>query len=117
MEFKNGDKKIWRRPYPPNWAFFERHLAYQFQKWDLATNQIDRTPLLQRDLAEFLAFQYRDENNPPIKMTLIKETAMWPPPNEWGFVRSNEKTMHWVENPIFIYDLVEKKFLTVATTL
>ena len=36
IKFKDGTVQIWQRPYPPNWDFFERHLAYSFQKWDLA---------------------------------------------------------------------------------
>lgn len=109
ITFKDGQTATWRRPYPPNWDFFERHLAYNFQKWDLAANYLDTRGPLWQDLADFIQHRYWDDTNPPVTITLIKSTAKWPPPNESGYVRSDERQLQWSDHNVFVYHVEEKR--------
>lgn len=111
ITFQSGRVATWRRPYPPNWDFFERHLAYNFQKWDLASNYLDQRGPLWVDLAEYIQNLYSDPGNPPIVISLVRETADWMPPNETGFVfHENEiNHLHWRDQRVFAYHVAEKR--------
>lgn len=113
ITFKDGTTATWRRPYPPNWSFFERHLAYNFQKWDLASNYLETPNLLWHDLAMYMQRLYWNEKNPPETISLVRSTANWPPPNETGYVRSDESLLNWSDHPIFTYHVSEKRMVAL----
>jgi hypothetical protein len=107
--FKDGHTATWQRPYPPNWDFFARHLSYSFQKWDLAANYLDEKGPLQRDLANYIQRLYWSDSNPPVTITLIRAMAKWPPPNETGYVRSDERMLQWTDHVVFTYHVNEQR--------
>lgn len=108
--FKNGDKKTWQRPYPPNWDFFDRHLAYHFQKWDLASNYLEWKDILWRDLEQFIEKKYSNPTNPPASIALVRSQADWPPPHEYGYVMHEDSELKWRDQVIFTYVVTEKRF-------
>src|SRR5262249_36966204 len=107
--FKDGTKTIWKRPYPPNWDFFPRHLAYNFQKWDLAANYLDNRSPLWQDLANYIQKIYWNDTNPPETITLVKASAKWPPPNESGYVGHADSELQWWSRNVFVYHVTEKR--------
>lgn len=107
--FKNGQTSVWQRPYPPNWDFFARHLSYSFQKWDLAANYLDSPGPIRKDLANYIQHRYWNDANPPVTITLVKSKAKWPPPNESGFVQSDEGLLQWWDQVLFVYHVDEKR--------
>ncbi len=111
IKFKDGSVKTWQRPYSPNWDFFERHLSYSFQKWDLASNYLESRGPLWGDLAHYLQEQYStgDPANPPEVITFIRATANWPPPNETGYARSDEKLLQWTDRTVFVYHVSDQR--------
>lgn len=110
IQFKDGTQKVWRRPYPPNWDFFARHLAYSFQKWDLASNYLDAPGPLWLDLVHFIEWLYREEPSPPQKIILIRSMGNWPEPAESGDPRQDENLLQWVDTTVFAYDVVNQRF-------
>jgi hypothetical protein len=109
ITFKDGSHKIWQRPYPPNWDFFARHLSYSFQKWDLASNYLESRGPLWDDLAHYLQRLYANPSNPPEIITFMRSTANWPPPNETGYVRSDERLLQWTDQPVFTYHVTDQR--------
>lgn len=113
ITFKDGTSTTWRRPYPTNWDFFGRHLAYHFQKWDLASNYLD-TPglkhLLWSDLGSYLQKTYWSEANPPKSIRFIRSSAEIPPPNEKGDVGLDHDPaqLKWVESVAYLYTVPER---------
>jgi hypothetical protein len=110
ITFANGDRQTWRRPYPPNWDFFPRHLCYHFQKWDLAAEYFERPgigPLLWRDLAHYLAVRYHDDANPPVAMSLVRSEAEIPPPRPTGYagVEHDPGQLAWQDKVLFTSQL------------
>lgn len=108
--FKDGSTKIWRRPYPPNWSFFERHLSYNFQKWDLASNYLQIPGLLWPDLAAYLQRIYWNDANPPETIKFISSRATWPPPHETGYIGHDDSELKWEDHVLFTYLVNEKRF-------
>lgn len=106
---RDGQTVSWMRPYPPNWDFFARHLSYSFQKWDLAANYLDNRGPLWQDLANYIQRKYWSDENPPVTIMLVKSTAVWPPPNETGYVRSDERLLQWSDKTLFTYHVAEKR--------
>jgi hypothetical protein len=111
VEFRSGRTVSWRRPYPPNWDFFERHLSYSFQKWDLASNYLDQKGPLWNDLESYVQRLYWDDANPPIIVSLVRETADWMPPNETGYAFHEDEQEHlqWRDRRLFTYHVAEKR--------
>lgn len=110
ITFKDGRMITWQRPYPPNWDFFERHLAYNFQKWDLATDYIEEKGLLWPDLAHFIEYRFRDEKNPPEIITFIRTKAKIPDPNPIGYVMHDPSEFEWGRFIVFTYHVSTGKF-------
>lgn len=116
VEMEDGQVIQWQRPYPPNWDFFERHLVYHFQKWDLATQQLDQYPGLWLDLAEFLERGYRRTGYQPRVIRWLRSTAKRPPPPASGpvFLGSpleRDSRLEWVDRVVFIYDYRTRRFV------
>jgi hypothetical protein len=109
VRFKDGSQKVWRRPYPPNWDFFPRHLSYSFQKWDLASNYLGAPGPLWYDLANYIQRIYWDDANPPEQIVFIRSIGDWPPPNESGYVGPDESQLKWVDHQLFVYSVAEKR--------
>lgn len=112
ITLKDGTVVSWQRPYPPNWNFFERHLAYNFQKWDLASNYLTASEVLWKDLAEYLIRIYStDVKNPPVSVSFIRITADVPPPNPTGYVQFNPSRLLWTEHVLFKYDAMKREIV------
>jgi hypothetical protein len=111
--FRNGQSKRWRRPYSPNWNFFERHLAYNFQKWDLVSDNLDHKSGLWDSLDQYLlkTNQDPDGTNPIREIQFIRSYAPWPPPNPTGYVGGETKDLRWTDQVLFRYDASTKQFL------
>jgi len=105
--FKDGTKSSWKRPYPPNWDFFQRHLSYNYQKWDLAGNHLEESNDLREDLAKYVTRLYWNDQNPPIIIKVVKSTANWPPPSETGYVQP-DVTGNWVDYVLSIHLVPQK---------
>jgi hypothetical protein len=110
VKLQSGEVKIWQRPYPPNWDFFERHLSYNFQKWDLASNYLERKDLLWDDLAHYIQRLYENELDPPTKIKLVRSRAAWPPPHPTGYVRSDLNELKWQDVTLFTFDVPTQRF-------
>jgi hypothetical protein len=111
ITFKDGTQKTWKRPYPPHWDFFPRHLAYQFQKWDLASNYLEQpvlSSLLWADLAGYLTRIYDSPSNPPEKIEFFRSRADIPPPLETGYVQPDLAHVHWDDQLIHTYFVSER---------
>ena len=108
ITFRDGKKATWERPYPPNWDFFQRHLSYNYQKWDLAAGYLEDLNDLRVDLAVHVARLYWNETNPPVILKLIRSTANWPPPHETGYVQHDVSELNWVDVVILSYNVPEK---------
>jgi hypothetical protein len=111
IAFHDGSMTTWRRPYPPNWDFFERHLAYNYQKWDLAAKYLDQRGPLWDDLAHYIEHRYHNEQNPPEVIALVLEMADWQPPNEtgWAFHENEEASLKWNERRLFTYHVADQR--------
>jgi hypothetical protein len=109
--FKNGQTETWRRPYPPKWGFFERHLAYNFQKWDLVTNNLDFKSGLWDSLVQYLINEYQTPSNPVVEIQFIRSFAPWPKPNPSGYVGGNTEDLKWKNRVLFIYDAKDQHYL------
>jgi hypothetical protein len=115
VQFQDGSTQTWRRPYPPNWDFFARHLAYNFQKWDLAANYLESNDNLRLDLAHYVERIYcpgdglTNATNPCQTIRLIRSNANWPPPKESGWVGGEESDLHWIDRTLFVYNVKEKR--------
>jgi hypothetical protein len=110
IEFKDGRKNFWVRPYPENWAFFQRHLAYNWQKFDLAGHNLDR-PDLYEDVADFISRKFSNDQNPPKTVRLYREEAPLPPPKPSGDAWPTEREIHWRDVLLFTYSVAEKRFI------
>jgi hypothetical protein len=110
ITFQDGTHATWRRPYPPNWAFFERHLAYHFQRWDLATTRLEQPGVLWPDLVAFIERLYHNDRNPPVEIALVREFAYWPPPKKSGYVMPELSDLEWSELMLFRYDVKARRF-------
>jgi hypothetical protein len=111
ITFRDGTKKSWQRPYPPNWDFFPRHLAYQFQKWDLASDYLEKpglSGLLWADLGAYLGRTFDDPVNPPEKIEFFRARADVPPPNETGYVQPDLSHLQWDDRLIHTYSVRER---------
>jgi hypothetical protein len=111
ITFKDGTKKNWQRPYPPNWDFFPRHLAYQFQKWDLASNYLEQpglSSLLWEDLGSYLTRIYNDPANPPEKIEFFRSRADIPPPLETGYAQPDLSQLQWQTQLVHTYTVQDR---------
>ena len=111
ITYRDGHSETWRRPYPPNWAFFERHLSYNFQKWDLVNAYLDHKSGLWDDLVAYLIKSHQDKNNPVEQVRFLISTAPWPPPNTSGYVGGDTASLNWSDAPIFTYDVQNGRYL------
>lgn len=109
--YKSGKMVIWRRPYATNWNFFQRHLAYNFQKWDLVTNNLDFKSGLWDSLVHYLSKQYEDSANPIAEIQFIRSNAPWPQPNPTGYVGGEISELRWNDRILFTYDAVNRRYL------
>lgn len=110
ITFKDGKKKTWVRPYPENWNFFQRHLAYNWQKLDLAGHNLDRN-VLYKDFADYLKKKFWDETNPPQMIELYRAESKWSDPKPEGYVGPDLENMFWRDVQLFVYNVGEDKFL------
>ena len=110
ITFQDGAKASWKRPYPPNWGFFERHLAYHFQKWDLSGDRLEEKGILWPDLSAFIQRLYWNDQNPPVLIELIREQAPVLPPHETGYAMHDESELSWTDYLVFKYFIREKRF-------
>lgn len=111
----DGTQIIWKRPRSPNWNFFERHEVYHYQKWDLATQQLDSHRGLWLDLAEFLERGYLSAGLKPRSMRWVRSTAPRPPPAQTGslFVGSpheRDARLEWTDRILFEFDYTQRRF-------
>lgn len=103
IQFADGQRVLWTRPYPPNWDFFERHLSYAYSKWDLKTGDLRDQELLWPDLANYLADLYWDYGRaPPRRFELIRSQAPLPPPPAEGDVYPDLEKLPWAEQSLGI---------------
>jgi hypothetical protein len=103
IDFKDGAKTSWHRPYSPNWDFFERHLAYNFQKHDLSARYLERIDTCRRDFVDYVLRLHHNADNPPVRLTLVRSTAGWPKPTaERDLVYDAEK-LTWKDVTIESY--------------
>jgi hypothetical protein len=109
--FRDQRTVLWRRPYPPRWGFFARHLAYNFQKWDLVTNNLDFKSGLWDSLVHYLMKQYQDPANPIIEIQFTRSYAPWPKPNPVGYVGGEAEDLKWIDQVLFKYDTREQRYL------
>jgi hypothetical protein len=79
VTFKDGTQTHWSRPESPNWDFFGRHHASNWQKFDTASNHME-DPRFRADLAAWVAGHLANEANPPERIVLIHHIAPVPPP-------------------------------------
>jgi len=108
IEFKDLTHKIWIRPYPPNWDFFERHLAYNFQKFDLASVYLEKHEFIRRDYCSYVMRLYWSDSNPPKTLTLVRLTADWPKPVPNQPLVYDEKVLKWQRYILARYDVDEE---------
>lgn len=105
IRFRDGHTIPWFRPYPPKWAFFRRHLAYNFQKWDLVGSALDNHTSLWDGLVHFLRVQFDEPGNPVTGIRWVRMRAPWPPPKEQGYVGGEESELVWHDEPVFDWDV------------
>ncbi len=110
LTYKDGKQRTWTRPRAPNWHFFGRHLAYNFQKWDLVANNLDQPMLLWPGLVGYLERAYRDDFNPLVKIEFFREHTDWPPPNPEGWVGPDMSKQEWKKNILFTYWIANKQW-------
>lgn len=108
--FKDGQKKTWVRPYPEKWDFFQRHLAYNWQKFDLAGHNLDH-PLLYDDVADYIKRLFWENENPPVEIKLFRSRAPWPAPKTEGYALPQIKELRWFNDLLFDYRVEENKFV------
>lgn len=100
--YKNGTKRIWQRPYPPNWDFFSRHLSYNWQKLDLAANNLEKR-IVWPDFAKYIERVNQVDNVPITRIDFIRSKAQRPPPNETGYVQHDDSELVWEAETVFSY--------------
>jgi hypothetical protein len=101
---------VWKRTQPVKWDFFQRHEAYNFQKWDLAGHHLDTPSQLYRDLARYIMKRYdRDPANPMLSLQLVRAQADWPPPRESGWVGGEVADLQWKDRVLFTYYVKDGK--------
>jgi hypothetical protein len=80
---RDGSRTRWSRPLPPQWGFFARHHASNWQKLDSASNRME-TPFFWPGLARWAEREFRDDSNPPTQISLYKLVTQTPPPGPDG---------------------------------
>jgi hypothetical protein len=114
LTYRDGKQRKWTRPKAPNWDFFGRHLAYNFQKWDLVSNNLDQPMLLWPGLVGYLERAYRDDFNPLEKIEFVRAHVDWPEPAPTGFVGirriSEANELPWKPNSLFVYWVKQKRW-------
>lgn len=101
----------WWRPYPENWDFFQRHLAYNFQKYDLAANYLLRADFTHKDIAKFIERMFWNDSDPPIRIRLVRMTALWPPfDGKPRWLREHMDSLDWADRTVFVYDVQKERF-------
>ena len=110
IEFKNGTTTRWQRPYPPNCDYFERQHAYNWQKYDTASNHMEDQRLWP-DLGAWIGNQFQSDVNPPVRIQLFRHAADTPPPNETGYALHDSSEFSFVDGLIFTYFPEKKSFL------
>jgi hypothetical protein len=101
--FKDETTAKWYRPYPGNWSFFERHEAYQFQKFDLGSNHLMKDPDARKDFCSYVMRLHWNEQNPPEYIALFQEIAKWPEPKEGQPLSYDESRLKFVDHFVARY--------------
>ncbi len=109
VSFENLRRQTWERPYPPLWDFFERHLAYNFQKIDMAVPYMENSEALRRDYSAYAMRQVWNEWNKPQEVTLIRSMADWPAPTEDGELQYDPKILQWSDYKMSRYFVKDGK--------
>ena len=108
VTFQDGKIESWRRPYPPNWDFFQRHLSYQYQKWDLASDSLTSSEAVKKDFARFVLRMKWNEINPPVLVEVVCERAEWPAPHPTGYAFHEDRELVWHNIYIGKYQVKDK---------
>jgi hypothetical protein len=111
IEFMDGTRTTWQRPYPPNWDFFERHLAYNFQKWDLVADHLETSAQVRMDLAKYIQRNYQYFDSPAKYIKLIRARANWPDPHPEGYAMHEDSELAWQDHILFNYSVSERRML------
>jgi hypothetical protein len=102
IQFKDRSIQDWQRPLPPNWDYFERQHAYNWQKFDLASNHMEDIHFWP-DLAAWIERKFHDDHNPVAQIQLFHRVAETPPPETSNNFKFSDKN-------IFTYSTETKQF-------
>jgi len=108
ITFRDGTKKLWERPYPPLWDFFERHHAYHWQKLDTASNHFE-DPHLWPDYAHWVQREFSNDRNPPTEIRLIRKAAEIDAPAQTGYIWHEPSELNFIEQTLFTYDVATQE--------
>jgi hypothetical protein len=108
VTFKDGTKTTWRRPYPPNWDFWERWNAYNWQKFDLAGFSLDNENLWP-DVSEWMKRKFWSDTNPPAQVDLFVLIIPVLPPQTSGYVQHESSERQVQTHHLFTYLVAEKR--------
>ncbi len=103
ITFRDQTKKSWYRPYPGKWNFFERHEAYQYQKFDLGANYLMKDPVARKDFCAYVVRLHSQEENPPESVSLFQELAKWPNPDNGKPLVYDESALKFVDHFVARY--------------
>lgn len=98
INFKDQTTKSWYRPYPGKWNFFERHEAYQYQKFDLGANYLMKDPVARKDFCAYVMRLHWQDTNPPESVALFQEIAKWPDPEMSDTLVFDEKSLKFADH-------------------
>jgi hypothetical protein len=104
--YENNHRVAWQRPYPPKWDFFERHLSYNFQKFDLAADYLVTDKDVRYDYCSYVLRLHWSDINPPQVVRLLTYRAEWPEPNSDGPLEYDETKLTWIRHVMASYNVV-----------
>lgn len=77
--FKDGSMKTWDAPRMERLGYWQRYRQERYRKWRDRVRQDDYR-LVWNDTARFLAYRYRQTNNPPEWISMRRHWSDIPPP-------------------------------------
>lgn len=103
IHYKDGSSRLWAYPRMERLSFLERIPKERFRKFFDDNAAWPKFDILWPDIAAYIArLNYRDQNNPPELVTLVRFHSFILPPAE-GMGKKNPP--HWETNAILTYNV------------
>jgi hypothetical protein len=95
VTLRDGSEKIWTFPQMESMSLFERLRKERYRKWAYDAVRTDREQALRHPTAIYIARQFQNSRNPPVKVRLHRYWRAIPPPSEHAINENNMPEFHF----------------------